>query len=107
LPEMKKYCAKVPFLIVGCKTDLRFDQELIRNLQAKNIDLVTEYEVIICLSILRFICLTDCLSIGLSISRCFCLSVCMDAKAYSRKASIRHEIFPFLARKVPSGVVTS
>ena len=48
---MKHYCKSVPFLLIGCKTDLRFDQELITRLQAKNIDLVTEYEVSIFASV--------------------------------------------------------
>jgi Ras family protein A len=45
VPEMKQYCPRVPYLIVGCKTDLRSDEAAKQALAAKNQTMVSKSEV--------------------------------------------------------------
>lgn len=40
IPEMKNFCPKVPFVLVGCKTDLRDDSETLKKLQQKHMEIV-------------------------------------------------------------------
>lgn len=43
-PEIKHHAPGVPFILVGLKTDLRKDQDMIRNLQAKRQSMITQEE---------------------------------------------------------------
>ena len=45
IPEMRNFCPKVPYVLVGCKTDLREDAETIRRLRQRGSDVVREEEV--------------------------------------------------------------
>lgn len=45
IPEMKNFCPKVPYVLVGCKTDLRDDPETIKKLQQKHMEVVRSEEV--------------------------------------------------------------
>ena len=42
---MRNFCPKVPYVLVGCKTDLREDAETIRRLRQRGSDVVREEEV--------------------------------------------------------------
>eukprot|EP00730_Choanoeca_flexa_P015434 TRINITY_DN7088_c0_g1_i1.p1 TRINITY_DN7088_c0_g1~~TRINITY_DN7088_c0_g1_i1.p1 ORF type:complete len:193 (+),score=38.79 TRINITY_DN7088_c0_g1_i1:223-801(+) len=44
VPEMKQYCPKVPYVVVGCKTDLRNDDAAQANVASKNQTMVTKAE---------------------------------------------------------------
>jgi len=42
---MKQYCPRVPYIIVGCKTDLRSDPETVESVKAKGMTMVLKDEV--------------------------------------------------------------
>jgi len=44
VPEMKQYCPRVPYIIVGCKTDLRSDPETVESVKAKGMTMVLKDE---------------------------------------------------------------
>ncbi|KAI8364233.1 small GTPase superfamily [Blakeslea trispora] len=41
IPEVKRYCPGLPFILVGCKTDLRDDQKTIKELEKQSSTPVT------------------------------------------------------------------
>ncbi|CEP18046.1 hypothetical protein [Parasitella parasitica] len=44
MPEVKRYCPDLPFLLVGCKTDLRQDQKTIQELEKQSLKPITTYQ---------------------------------------------------------------
>eukprot|EP00053_Salpingoeca_punica_P009580 m.85794 g.85794 ORF g.85794 m.85794 type:complete len:195 (+) comp15072_c0_seq3:555-1139(+) len=44
VPEMKNFCPRVPYVVVGCKTDLRSDEELALKLRDKGYSFVAPEE---------------------------------------------------------------
>ncbi|KAI8636346.1 P-loop containing nucleoside triphosphate hydrolase protein [Parasitella parasitica] len=44
MPEVKRYCPDLPFLLVGCKTDLRHDQKTIQELEKQSLKPITTHQ---------------------------------------------------------------
>lgn len=44
-PEVTHFCKGVPIIVVGCKIDLRKDEELVNNLRKKSLEPVTYHKV--------------------------------------------------------------
>jgi Ras family protein A len=57
VPEVRHFCPGVPFVLVGCKSDLRADPGVIADLQKKGV----------CVAV-RFVCV--CVSVCVRLSVC-------------------------------------
>eukprot|EP00047_Mylnosiga_fluctuans_P002945 m.226698 g.226698 ORF g.226698 m.226698 type:complete len:191 (-) comp11460_c0_seq1:180-752(-) len=44
IPEMRNFCPKVPYVLVGCKSDLRDDPDVVKKLREKNVTVVSAEE---------------------------------------------------------------
>lgn len=60
VPEMHQYCAKVPYLIVGCKTDLRNDPTAKQTAESRGVTMVSKSEGESLANKVNAVCYVEC-----------------------------------------------